>query len=86
MEHSGRLWGIIMFMGEFHHNIDDKARLVMPSKFRFELGETFVVTRGLDECLFIYSVSEWNNLVNKLRNLSFTNLCVSFYLVQQNVL
>ncbi len=61
-----------MFMGEFHHNIDDKARLVMPSKFRFELGETFVVTRGLDECLFIYSVSEWNNLVNKLRNLSFT--------------
>lgn len=61
-----------MFMGEFHHNIDDKARLVMPSKFRFELGETFVVTRGLDECLFIYSKSEWDNLVNKLKTLSFT--------------
>lgn len=61
-----------MFMGEFHHNIDDKARIVMPSKFRFELGENFVITRGLDECLFIYSKSEWNNLVEKLKTLSFT--------------
>lgn len=64
--------GIIMFMGEFHHNIDDKARIVMPSKFRFELGENFIVTRGLDECLFIYSNKEWNNLVDKLKTLSFT--------------
>mgnify|MGYP000727907437 CR=1 FL=1 len=61
-----------MFMGEFHHNIDDKARIVMPSKFRFELGENFIVTRGLDECLFIYSNKEWNNLVDKLKTLSFT--------------
>ena len=59
-------------MGEFHHNIDDKARIVMPSKFRFELGENFIVTRGLDECLFIYSNKEWNNLVDKLKTLSFT--------------
>lgn len=61
-----------MFMGEFHHNLDDKGRIVMPSKFRLELGESFVLTRGLDECLFIYSKSEWNNLVSKLKNLSFT--------------
>ena len=61
-----------MFMGEFHHNIDDKSRLVMPSKFRDELGETFILTRGLEGCLFVYSKDEWNNLVNKLKKLSFT--------------
>lgn len=61
-----------MFMGEFHHNIDDKQRLVMPSKFRFELGESFIITRGLEGCLFIYSKNEWNNLVEKLKLLPFT--------------
>lgn len=61
-----------MFMGEFHHNIDDKARLVLPSKFRYELGETFVVTRGLEGCLFVYSKPEWDNLVSKLKQLPFT--------------
>lgn len=61
-----------MFMGEFHHNIDDKSRLVMPSKFRDELGETFILTRGLEGCLFVYSKDEWNNLVNKLKKLPFT--------------
>ena len=59
-------------MGEFHHNIDDKARLVMPSKFREELGESFVITRGLDGCLFVYSNVEWQKLVEKLKNLPFT--------------
>lgn len=61
-----------MFIGEFHHNIDDKARLVMPSKFRSELGESFVVTRGLEGCLFVYSKEEWMNLVSKLKKLPFT--------------
>lgn len=61
-----------MFMGEFHHNIDDKARIVLPSKFREELGETFVVTRGLEGCLFVYSKLEWDNLVAKLKTLPFT--------------
>lgn len=69
-----------MFMGEFHHNIDDKARIVMPSKFRFELGENFIVTRGLDECLFIYSNKEWNNLVDKLKTLSFTKKDVRVFM------
>ena len=72
METGGRLWGINMFMGEFHHNIDDKARIVLPSKFREELGETFVITRGLEGCLFVYSKIEWNNIVSKLKTLPFT--------------
>lgn len=61
-----------MFMGEYHHNIDDKARLVLPSKFRDELGETFIITRGLEGCLFVYSKTEWNNIVTKLKQLPFT--------------
>ena len=62
-----------MFMGEFHHNLDEKNRLIIPSKFRSELGKSFVVTRGLEECLFVYSMDEWNKIVEKLRSLPFTN-------------
>ncbi len=61
-----------MFMGEYHHNIDDKARIVLPSKFRDELSNTFVITRGLEGCLFIYSKEEWDKLVSKLKTLPFT--------------
>ena len=61
-----------MFMGEFHHNIDDKGRLVIPNKFRLELGERFIITRGLEKCLYAYSISEWNNIVDKLKKLPFT--------------
>lgn len=61
-----------MFMGEYHHNIDDKARIVLPSKFRDELGDAFVVTRGLEGCLFVYSKEEWINIVSKLKELPFT--------------
>lgn len=61
-----------MFMGEFHHNVDDKMRLVLPSKFREELGGSFVITRGLDGCLFIYSITEWNKLIEQLKVLPFT--------------
>ncbi len=62
-----------MFMGEFHHNIDEKGRLIIPSKFRAELGERFIVTRGLEGCLFVYSASEWNKIVEKLKELPFTS-------------
>lgn len=58
-----------MFMGEFKHNIDAKGRLIMPSKFREELGEKFVVTRGLDGCLFGYPQSEWEVLEEKLKEM-----------------
>ena len=61
-----------MFMGEFHHSLDDKQRVIIPSKFRYELGEKFIITRGLEKCLFIYSVNEWNAIVERLRTLPFT--------------
>ena len=60
-------------MGEFHHNIDDKGRLIIPSKFRYELGEKFVITRGLEKCLFVYSLTEGEKIVKRLRSLPFTN-------------
>ena len=61
-----------MFMGEYRHTIDDKGRIIIPSKFRTELGDSFVVTRGLENCLFVYSLVEWNKIVDKLKTLPFT--------------
>ncbi|MCQ2008861.1 MAG: division/cell wall cluster transcriptional repressor MraZ [Sporolactobacillus sp.] len=61
-----------MFMGEFNHSIDIKGRLIIPSKFRDELGDTFVITRGLDQCLFVYPMSEWHRIEEKLKALPFT--------------
>ena len=61
-----------MFMGEYHHNIDDKGRLVIPNKFREELGDTFVIARGIEKCLYVYSNHEWEKLVAKLNTLPFT--------------
>ena len=61
-----------MLMGEFHHNIDEKNRLIVPSKFRTELGDKFVITRGIEKCLFVYSMNEWENIVSKLKTLPFT--------------
>ncbi len=59
-------------MGEFHHNIDEKSRLIIPSKFRSELGERFIITKGLDKCLFVYSEVEWNKIMQKVSSLQFT--------------
>jgi len=59
-------------MGEYRHSIDDKGRLIIPSKFREELGEEFVITRGLDGCLFVYTPTEWEKVVSKLKTLPFT--------------
>ena len=73
MKQSGRKWGAYyMLMGEFHHNIDEKSRLIVPSKFRSELGERVVITKGLDKCLFFYSENEWNKIMQKVSNLQFT--------------
>lgn len=69
---SGGKWGITMLMGEYHHSIDDKGRLIIPSKFRYELGDNFIVTKGLDGCLFLYPKKEWENIVSKLKVLPFT--------------
>ncbi|GEN32747.1 transcriptional regulator MraZ [Aneurinibacillus danicus] len=59
-------------MGEFEHTLDDKGRLTIPSRFREELGERFVMTRGLDHCLFVYPMEEWSVLTGKLKALPFT--------------
>lgn len=62
-----------MFMGEYNHTIDAKGRLIIPSKFRESLGDDFVVTKGLDGCLFVYPNSEWSAFEEKLRTLPLTN-------------
>lgn len=61
-----------MFMGEYKHNVDTKGRMIVPAKFREELGDTFVVTRGLDKCLFAYPMDEWKVIENKLKQLPLT--------------
>ncbi len=58
-----------MFIGEYQHILDPKGRVIMPSKFRDDLGEKFVVTKGLDNCLFVYPQMEWQELERKLRTL-----------------
>lgn len=58
-----------MFMGEFQHSIDDKGRIIIPAKFRELLGTSFVVTRGLDQCLFVYPQDEWGVMEQKLKAL-----------------
>ena len=62
-----------MFRGEYNHTIDDKGRLIIPSRFSYELGESFVLTRGLDGCICIYPQNEWDLLEAKLRELPLTN-------------
>jgi MraZ protein len=61
-----------MFMGEYHHSIDNKGRMIVPSKFRDDLGEMFIITRGLDQCLFGYPLTEWKILEDKLKGLPLT--------------
>lgn len=58
-----------MLLGEYKHSIDSKGRLIVPAKFRENLGETFIVTRGLDGCLFGFPASEWENIGEKLQKL-----------------
>lgn len=62
-----------MFMGEYNHTIDAKGRLIIPSKFRDTLGDEFVVTKGLDGCLFVYDNQEWTAFEEKLKALPLTN-------------
>lgn len=62
-----------MFIGEYEHSVDAKGRLIMPAKLREDIGEKFVVTKGLDGCLFAYSLQEWANFEEKLRALPLTN-------------
>ena len=61
-----------MFMGEYHHSIDSKGRIIVPSKVRDGLGENFIVTRGLDGCLFLYPKTEWDKKIDKFKELPDT--------------
>ena len=62
-----------MLIGEYEHTIDAKGRLSMPSKLRRETGETFIVTKGLDGCLFAFSQDEWKNFETKLKSLPLSD-------------
>lgn len=62
-----------MFYGEYQHNLDQKGRVIMPAKLREGLGEKFIITRGLDNCLFAYSMDEWSRLESKIKELPFTD-------------
>lgn len=72
MVDSGEKWGIKMFIGEYHHTIDEKGRIIIPAKFREELGNSFIITRGIENCLFVYSMDNWERICNKLNSLPFT--------------
>lgn len=79
MVKSGAKWGTfpqngveVMFIGEYQHSLDSKGRIIVPAKFRDELGETFIMTKGLDNCLFVYPKSEWKILEEKLKTLPLT--------------
>ena len=61
-----------MFIGEYHHTIDEKGRIIIPAKFRDSLGEQFIITRGIENCLFVYSLENWAKITDKLTSLPFT--------------
>ncbi|MBL7575296.1 MraZ protein [Peptoniphilus asaccharolyticus DSM 20463] len=62
-----------MLIGEYRHTLDAKGRVIIPSKFRDELKDNFIITKGLDNCLFIYPKSEWIKIEDKLKELPLTN-------------
>ena len=62
-----------MFMSEYNHTVDAKGRLIVPSKFREQLGDEFVVTKGMDGCLFVYANDDWNAFEQKLTSLPLIN-------------
>lgn len=62
-----------MFIGEYQHALDTKNRIIVPSKLRSELGSKFVITKGLDQCLYAYPLEEWKVLEEKMKKLPLTN-------------
>lgn len=68
-----RSGGDLMFIGEYNHVIDAKGRLIIPAKFRETLGDNFVVTKGLDGCLFVYDNTEWSAFEDRLKMLPLIN-------------
>ena len=62
-----------MLIGQYEHSLDAKGRLIMPAKLREDMGEKFIITKGLDGCLFGFSQKEWENFEAKLKTLPLTN-------------
>jgi len=62
-----------VLIGEYEHTLDAKGRLIMPSKLREDIGEKFIITKGLDGCLFAFSIEEWKKFEEKLRTLPISN-------------
>ncbi len=62
-----------MLIGEYEHSLDAKGRLIMPAKFREDIGEKFIITKGLDGCLFAFSTKEWEKFEEKLATLPISN-------------
>lgn len=62
-----------MLIGEYEHSLDVKGRLIMPAKLRADIGEKFIISKGLDGCLFVFSQNEWSNFEAKLKELPLTN-------------
>lgn len=69
-----------MFIGEYAHNLDSKGRIVIPSRFRDELNTTFILTRGLDGCLTIYSLEQWEKIFEELNRLPNTKKVTRQYI------
>ena len=59
----------VMLIGEYQHSIDAKGRIIVPSKLRESLGNEFILTKGMDNCLFVYPVERWNSIIEKLKSL-----------------
>lgn len=69
-----------MFIGEYSHNLDAKGRLIIPSRFRDELHASFILTRGLDGCLTIYSLEQWNKIFEEINKLPDTKKATRAYI------
>ncbi|MDO4197769.1 MAG: division/cell wall cluster transcriptional repressor MraZ [Erysipelotrichaceae bacterium] len=68
-----------MFIGEYQHNLDAKGRIIVPSRFRDELNTSFILTRGLDGCLTIYSLSQWDKMFEEINKLPTTKKAARQY-------
>ncbi len=64
--------GTAMLIGEFHHNLDEKNRLMMPAKIIGDLGDEIIVTRGFEHCLMVYPLAKWSQVIEKFSELSVT--------------
>lgn len=61
-----------MFIGEYQYNLDEKGRLFVPVNYKNEIGAKLIVARGIEKCLYIYTINEWERLISKISDLSFT--------------